>query len=276
MRPRIWTVFTAYVALGIATQVAVATTGLTYAWWQSGQSRLLPLFNTAAALEQTPQGFIICRLPAHLVLLAATLWLGRLSKTPLCERLGLFRCPWSFGQMFVCLGASLGPLLVVICISVWIVPSGSSAMFYDQFTPSTAAVYLGYLISFPAFVEELFFRGYLQRRLLERWSPWVAILVTAILFTLAHGLTPVILLTVFPVALWLGILSWRSNSLWPGCLSHAGMNLIWCGWPLIHRLCDAPDKLSVPVAAYLTIVAALCSLLMFSWLREPLGARRAA
>lgn len=268
MRPRVWTVFTAYVVLGVATQSAVGVTGLTCAWWQTGQCQVLSLYNAAATFEGTPQGFVICRLPAHLVLLAATLWLGRRSRTPFSERLGLLRCPWSFGQMLVSLGAALGPLLIALGMSIWIVPGGSSARFFGQFTGSTTAVYLSYLVFFPACSEELFFRGYLQRRLLKRWSPWTAILVTAVLFTIAHGITPDILLTVFPVAVWLGILSWRTNSLWPSCLCHAWMNFLWTGWPLLHRLCGVSDTLSVPVATYITLTAALCALFTLRWLRD--------
>ena len=38
----------------------------------------------------------------------------------------------------------------------------------------------------PGFCEEVFFRGYMQRRLLQAWSPWSAILVTSLLFGVLH------------------------------------------------------------------------------------------
>lgn len=70
--------------------------------------------------------------------------------------------------------------------------------------------------------EELFFRGYMQRAY-ERFRPLTAILVVALLFAAFHlslvGLPPRV-----PVALALGYVAWRSNSLWPGVLLHAANN----------------------------------------------------
>jgi CAAX protease family protein len=72
-------------------------------------------------------------------------------------------------------------------------------------------------------VEELFFRGYIQRRLLQRWSPAVAILTTATLFALIHGNLPQMAVT-FPMGIWLGVLAWRTGSVWPSMLCHAFWN----------------------------------------------------
>jgi uncharacterized protein len=269
MKPRVWTVFVAYLFLGILTQMAVTTTGLTCAWWQTGEQHWLVLLNVAAVFEQTPHGFVICRLPAHVVLLLVTMFLGRISPTPIVDRLGMRSHRWSAGQVVTVLGASFLPLLFSITLSAWIVPVDSSVSFYEQFDVESAIIYLGYMTVLPGFVEELFFRGYVQRRLLQRWSPNWSIIITAGLFTAAHGVTPAILLTVFPVALWLGVLAWKTDSIWPGCFCHAMFNAIWCGWPLLEHLTPWPTSLTLPVAGVTAAMSSRFLVIAWPWLSEP-------
>jgi uncharacterized protein len=91
--------------------------------------------------------------------------------------------------------------------------------------------------------EELLFRGFLQRGLLDRWRPAAAIAVSAVLFALAHG--PVRFALVLPVGLWLGWLAWRSDSVLPGIAGHVVLN---AGSYLLRLI-------PLPVAAALTMQA---------------------
>lgn len=268
MIPRVWTVFVAFVLIGIAIQAAVMSTGLTCAWWMTGETQLLSLFHQAAAFERTHAGFVICRLPAHLVLLLATLLLGWRSPAGLYDCLGLQRCRWSTGQWIVATGAGLGPLLISLCCAAGFVPILESVPKNGDLRWGTAGAYLVYMTIVPAFVEELFFRGYMQPRLMQRWPALPSVLITAVLFTVAHGITPVILVTVFPVALWLGVLAWRTGSIWPGCVGHAWLNFLWCGWPVLNQMAGTSPVLSVPFGAYVVVLAGLCCCLTWAWLRE--------
>jgi membrane protease YdiL (CAAX protease family) len=76
------------------------------------------------------------------------------------------------------------------------------------------------LAALPAFAEELFFRGVLQRLFIQvTRSPWTGIIFTAILFSALHaqflGFIPRMVLGIV-----LGALYWYSGSLWPGILAH--------------------------------------------------------
>jgi membrane protease YdiL (CAAX protease family) len=91
-------------------------------------------------------------------------------------------------------------------------------------TPWAGSLALALFFSLvPPFVEELFFRGYVQRRLLQRWPAAVAILITATLFATIHGN-----LLQFPFAfvlgVWLGVIAWRTGSVWPSMVCHAFWN----------------------------------------------------
>jgi len=83
----------------------------------------------------------------------------------------------------------------------------------------------------PAVAEELLFRGYLLRALEERWSPWLAVTATALLFGLFHtfGLSGLTIERLFPsllLGLVLGLVAQRSGSVWPGMVLHALNNAL--------------------------------------------------
>jgi membrane protease YdiL (CAAX protease family) len=71
--------------------------------------------------------------------------------------------------------------------------------------------------------EELFFRGYLQARLAQRWRPWTAIVVTSVCFAVMHFdwvHTPF----AFLIGLWLGFAAERTGSLIPVMVAHVVNN----------------------------------------------------
>jgi ABC-2 type transport system permease protein/sodium transport system permease protein len=78
----------------------------------------------------------------------------------------------------------------------------------------------------PPLAEELFFRGYLFRALLERWGASATIVATAVAFGAFHafGVSGVTLERLLPsllMGLVLGMLAWQSGSVWPGVVLHA-------------------------------------------------------
>ena len=73
--------------------------------------------------------------------------------------------------------------------------------------------------------EELFFRGILERKLLEAFSPKVAIVVSALVFAVYH-LNIVQGVNAFIIGLFFGWLYYRTRSLWPSILCHFIMNTL--------------------------------------------------
>lgn len=72
-------------------------------------------------------------------------------------------------------------------------------------------------------IEEMVFRGILQRAAGERWGMWPAILGAALLFSLAHGTAWVIVPT-FVMGTAAGWLAWSRCSLWPAIALHVLYN----------------------------------------------------
>ena len=71
--------------------------------------------------------------------------------------------------------------------------------------------------------EEIFFRGFVQRGLVNRWGPVPGLIVSAAVFSGLH-FSPEVLLPVFVTGLLLGALYWRTGSLWPSVAVHAAQN----------------------------------------------------
>ena len=72
-------------------------------------------------------------------------------------------------------------------------------------------------------VEELFFRGLVNRALIRRLGPWPGIVIGGVFFGVAHGQALQLpALAVFGVVL--GWLAWRSGRLGPGIVAHLFFN----------------------------------------------------
>jgi hypothetical protein len=113
----------------------------------------------------------------------------------------------------------------------------------------------------PAFSEEWLFRGYVQTRLAQRWSPWLAILVSSLLFAVFH-LDPVHVLAVFPMGLWLGFISWRCGSIIPAMIAHTYNNSL----SLIGVVYDQTDSLDATMSSFAnqtTVYLGVPALLVF-------------
>jgi membrane protease YdiL (CAAX protease family) len=72
-------------------------------------------------------------------------------------------------------------------------------------------------------IEELFFRGLLLRSLLRRFGPTVAVVVSAVVFGLAH-FEPLQLAGLILFGLVLGVMAERTGRLGPGIVAHAAFN----------------------------------------------------
>ena len=73
--------------------------------------------------------------------------------------------------------------------------------------------------------EELFFRGYIQRRLVARFGPPAGILAASFLFGLAHWDWHHSLFA-FGFGVFVGLAAWAADSTWPAILAHVVNNTV--------------------------------------------------
>lgn len=91
-------------------------------------------------------------------------------------------------------------------------------------------VFGAFAIFIAPFFEEVLYRGFFYRPLEKSWGPIGAIAVTSVAFSAVHGPQYAFawqyLLTLWLAGIWLGIARWRTGSLWPPILMHAGANVV--------------------------------------------------
>jgi membrane protease YdiL (CAAX protease family) len=147
-------------------------------------------------------------------------------------------------------------------------PDPSVARLYAQMTWGMALPFVLFVGLFPGFMEELLFRGYLQGRLLQRRPAWPAISVTSVLFALMH-VSPHAVVFAFVPGVWLGVLAWRTGSVWPGMPCHASVNGAWNVWQVGRRLAGFDERPPAPVRVGLAVVALACFLVSCRLLVNP-------
>lgn len=94
-------------------------------------------------------------------------------------------------------------------------------------------------------IEELFFRGLVQRGFEQERPAWTAITLAAMIFAAIHA-QPTNLIGLFGVGLLLGFIAWRSNSILPAIYGHILFNGLQFG---LLNSGPLPMSLDDPMAA---------------------------
>ncbi len=231
-KPRIWTVacvglltlpVAILVAGGVVAFVAIADAGVEV--FQNGGFK-----SWFEDYSQTRLGLAVLVLPGQAVFLVMAVGAAVLSPKPLSQRLGLGCGVLPLWTWFVFVIAT--PIVSVLSSELlsWFVDDLSEQlkMMEQMMYAHTDGFMVGLILMVavvPGVVEELMFRGYIQTRLAERWHPALAIVISAVLFSMAH-LDPVHMLGVIPLGLWLGAVAWRADSVLPAMLCHAANNTL--------------------------------------------------
>lgn len=232
-KPRLWTVFVttlsaALLYLGVALASGFII-GIDFFTRSGGdlsklsQDEVVKLFSAYVFAHPALVFFLL--IPGHIALLGIAIFAAIRSPVPFVSRLSLTRPSWPW---WVTVAAVLAAPFVSFLWSILRSGFVDSNQFMEMFVKMSRSMTDGFgigvsLLCFavaPAFSEEWLFRGYVQTRLAQRWSPWLAILVSSLLFAVIH-LDPVHVISVFPIGLWLGYISWRSGSIIPAMLAHA-------------------------------------------------------
>jgi membrane protease YdiL (CAAX protease family) len=114
-------------------------------------------------------------------------------------------------------------------------PAGDIASVYANLGGLSPAL-VAFLLFFPiGFGEEIFWRGFVQRRLRGRWSARSAFLLTTLLYAAIHLPTgnPVLILAALTCGLFWGGFYWATGSLVPVLVSHMFWDpFIFVIWPI--------------------------------------------
>lgn len=121
--------------------------------------------------------------------------------------------------------------------------------------------------------EEMIFRGAIERRLLEKnWDPWFAIVISALLFAVAHmnfaqGFTALV------IGIFMGWVYYRTRSIWPTVIIHVVNNTLACLFSLMapESMCDETFTLPLSIGIPVTVIGIILIYLAakkIGWLTE--------
>ena len=144
---------------------------------------------------------------------------------------------------------------------------------YGRMDTVTALLFLGVIAVGPALGEEILFRGYVQRRWQMCWPLPAAVLLTSLFFAVFHLNIGQFVLA-FPLGIWLGLIAWRCDSIWPAALGHALANGLWNLWHVGRYVWGFPTWPPWPIAVPLVVVVAgsfgaACAVLAQPLFRNP-------
>ena len=191
---------------------------------------LMPNMEQFVAFQSTLPGYLVAAAItaswAGMVALVA----GTLSPLPLTRRLGLGRS--RLGRLAWVI-VPLGALGLNQAIDAVFELSGVGRGAELESMLSTLAGARGAMLGLAVLIvgalsatcEELFFRGYLQRRLVARFGPAIGIVIAAFLFGLAHWDVQHSLFA-FLFGLFVGLAAWAADSLWPAVVAHVVNNTV--------------------------------------------------
>ncbi len=230
-RPLLWPTFlTIVVAIGSAPDRVGDRAGGGWCRFgrRGGLSRYRGFNKWLTAYVATDAGLAVLVLPGQLTFFAAALIAAAFSREKLADRLGLRQgsfAPWTW-PLFL-LGTPVVGLLTSQLLSRFVQePSDQLQMLerlFQQHAAGSMAILLVLISLLPGIVEELLFRGLLQRRLLVRLPTAAAIGITTVFFAAAH-MDPMHAVGVVPLGIWLGVIAWRADSIWPAVFGHIGNN----------------------------------------------------
>lgn len=181
--------------------------------------------SSGTTLTSLPQALVV--LASYAVFGGATLVVARAFGPP-AEVLALRRLPLRRGVLLAAVGLGAGVAIAVILEPVF---HGQASQRIDAGAVTGAASAIALVLSLIAIVgaaavlEELYFRGLLYGRLDERLGTASAVVGSAGVFGLVH-FEPNAFPVLFGLGLVLGVLRWRTASVWPGVGVHAANNAL--------------------------------------------------
>jgi uncharacterized protein len=179
---------------------------------------------------------------------AGNFWIKLICSASLLAAIGLFSGRRELKALFAFrvrhLWVGIGSALVLYLI-FWIGKEAANLLF--AFAPGQIAsvyatksqldaVLIGFLLVFlmgPA--EEIYWHGFVQRRLVGRYGPRTGVLGTAVIYALVHAasLNPMLILAAGVCGLYWGLLYQREQNLIPLIISHSLWDLLIFLFPMV-------------------------------------------
>lgn len=142
--------------------------------------------------------------------------------------------------------AVLGVLSAAVLYGIFFLGNWFSTAILDFASSQVANIYANKAQAPPALIatvlviwigpaEEIFWRGYIQKSLANRWGSWKGYILASLIYALVHiwSFNFMLIMAALVAGLFWGLLFVRTGSLWPGIISHALWDIaIFILWPI--------------------------------------------
>ena len=137
--------------------------------------------------------------------------------------------------------------LCLLLAILWGVEIGSGKVFWNVET-THPVLYVVTVCLIGPFVEEIFFREKIEGQLLQTMNrPWVALLLSALIFTVGHIPTySAHVIFMFPVSLVICWAYYRTGTIWVGFVIHCLKNIIAFSYVLVPEVKETVSTLFIP------------------------------
>ncbi|UCE60679.1 MAG: CPBP family intramembrane metalloprotease [Phycisphaerales bacterium] len=223
----------------------------------------------------TPTEFISIVGPLQISLLALAFIAAAISPQKTFARLGFVRgcLPWRALPLLMLSGSAMRVFETLLVSLLFADPSAQVLAMRKAFIELSGCSAVFVLLCgsvLPGFCEEAVFRGFVLRGLLRRLNPWLAVVLVGLAFAAIHpGLYIAVL--VFPTGVWLGIVAWRTASIWPAIVVHVFFNLADA---CLERTTPDPTKLYflqpsllIGIVLLVSVIALVASIRILARLR---------
>ena len=149
---------------------------------------------------------------------------------------------------FLLLFALIHMIFLCLLLAIfWGVEIGSGKVFWNVET-THPVLYVVTICLIGPFVEEIFFREKIEGQLLQTMNrPWVAVLLSALIFTVGHIPTySVHVIFMFPVSLVICWAYYRTGTIWVGFVIHCLKNIIAFSYVLVPEMKETVSTLFIP------------------------------
>ncbi len=271
-RPHVWPAFVGFgVAFFAIVSVSALVLGVLFVIHLAGSveqpetiAQILAEFSNFAL---APTTLIAAASVSSLTFIGVALVGARLSRTPIAARLRVGRSEWNWGHIALAAFGAVG--LSQLCAEFIEVTGlsgfgtlGAFAKAFAHLSPLQLAFALLFIGVTGPLGEEMFFRGFMQTRLSQRWRRLLAIGVTAAAFGLIH-MDPIQSPFALILGLYFGWLTESSGSIRPAIAAHALNNcLSVVGTRFAPADVSRSVQIAVMVLSFLFFVSAVAMILL--------------